>query len=209
MSGADQQRDNDTIAEKLRWRRVALRALGDVPPIVCECYGGFGRIGQKLYQRIPQGLVMDKDAAKCALLAQLRPTWSVYEGDTPRMLRLGAGTHLAFNYLDVDSYGGPWDTLRAFFAIPDRPLAARLVLVVHDGLHRVAKMGRAWSVGDLQSAVLTLGNTFVKEHYGDASRWLLGEIVAAGGWQVEHWHWSAGGDRAKNAHWYAVVTRAS
>lgn len=203
----DQQRDNDTLEEKLSWRREALRLVA-TEPVALECYGGWGLLGRELYRDIRRGVVMEKASPRCALLAELRPTWSVYEGDTIRMLRVGAGRHLTINYLDVDPYGSPWETLHAFFE-STRPFAQRMVVVAHDGIHRLVQMGRAWSVEVLDTMVREFGNSHVKEHYGAVSLILLGDIAEVAGYDVVDWRWAAGGDRKKNAHWLAVLEQRS
>ncbi len=201
----DEKRDNETLDEKLRWRREALRHLS-AEPVICEAYGGWGRVGQAVYRDVRHGVVLEKVSAKAATLALLRPTWSVYEGDTLRMLRAGAGRHLPINFLDLDPYGEPFTTLEAFFSA-ERQIADRIVIVAHDGMHRLVKMGRAWSVQILEPVVAEFGNSFVKEHYGEASILLVARMLEQYGYSVSDWRWASGGDRKKNAHFLAVVDR--
>ena len=72
---------------------------------------------------------------------------------------------------------------------------------------RLVKMGRAWSVKALEYIVAEFGNQYVKENYGEISRFLLNDIVAPSGYTVESWRWAEGGDRKKNCHWLAVLTK--
>ena len=120
------KKDNDGIRAKKTLRRRALDVLG-VEPIVIEGYAGEGALYEELYAEAPPGVAIEKDEAKAKFLADQRPTWRVYQGDSVEAIRQGLADDVAFNFVDADPYGDPWPFIMAFLRLPreraDRPIA--------------------------------------------------------------------------------------
>lgn len=199
------KKDNDSFDEKVRYRRRALRLL-NIPPIVLEAYGGWGKLNRACYLDLPSGVILERDPRKTEILSQLRPSWAVYEGDTVNMLASGVGREWPISYLDLDPYGEPWPALEAFF-ISERLWAPQMVVVVHDGLRNTLMLGKAWKVESLKSVVQQHGNKYIGEHYIDVCRELLGTRAAMAGYTIDRWWATYGGFNKQSTHWFAVLNR--
>jgi len=189
---------------KLRIRRAAL-ALVEGTPVVLEAYGGLGQVYRSLYNDIEQGVVLEKDPVKIDDLVQQRPTWAVYECDTPKALADGAGSHLEINYLDIDPYGDPWPAIEGFFS-SDRPRAKRLVIVVTDGMKRKINMG-AWQLKSFQDAVAVFGNHF-RDRYMEVCKWMLVRYAEKAGYKLVKFAGYRSGHLGQMFHYAGVMERA-
>jgi len=170
-----------------------LRQMSE-PPVILETHGGIGRLWAACYAGVEAGVVFEKDEDMAAHLARQRPTWAVYEADCVGALVGGAGAHLTVNVLDLDPWGEPWPAIQAFFE-SDRPRAARLWVVVNDGLRDCIKTGRAWRVESLQGMVQRYGNDLFAR-YLDVCRELLTQKAAQAGYSLDRfagYHCGAGG----------------
>ena len=187
------KRNNSTFKEKVALRRVMLRQMSE-SPVILETHGGLGRLWAACYAGVGAGVVFEKDEDKAAYLARQRPTWAVYEVDCVRALAGGVGAHLEVNVLDLDPWGEPWPAIGAFFE-SERPRAARLWVVVNDGLRDCIKTGRAWRVESLQGMVQHYGNDLFAR-YLDVCRELLTQKAAQAGYSLDRfagYHCGAGG----------------
>lgn len=184
-------------------RQLVMKRIAD--PVVMETHGGFGHIGNVVYAGVRTGVVFEKDEARADVLARQRPTWAVYNVDSERALRAGAGAHLMVNMLDLDPYGDPWPTLEAFFTSP-RPRAAELHLVVTDGLRAKVRMRAAWSGNTLAEMVRRYGNELFPV-YLDVCRELLGQKAGAAGYTVAGFHGYYAGKMNGMTHYAARLVR--
>lgn len=198
------KKDNSTINQKAALRRAALREL-TAEPVVMETHGGAGALYRACYSHIARGVVFEKDPAKCDLLVRQRPTWAVYETDVETALAIGAGAHLDVNFLDMDPYGQPWPTLKAFFT-SERPRAPRLVVVVNDGMRQKVRMGGSWSSGSLAPAVARFGNN-LNPIYLSVCEWLIAEYAKAAGYALRRFHGYYAGHAGNMTHYAAVLER--
>jgi hypothetical protein len=169
-----------------------------------ETHGGFGKIYERCYSHLTEGIVFETQPQKTEFLARQRPTWSVYEGDAVRSLALGVGDHLTVNFLDVDPYGQPWEVIQAFFE-SERPRASRLVLAVQDGLRQKLRLRGVDEVHTL--ACLKWSGDDLYQHYVDACRELVKRHSASAAYTITHWtayYTGRGGDLT---HYAAVLER--
>lgn len=193
--------DNSTYAQKVMLRQTALAQLADVP-VVMETHGGVGDVWSAVYAHIETGVVFEKDPFRTPLLAQQRPSWSVYEADSAVALGNSAGSHLTINLLDVDPFGDPWPTLAAYFS-SQRPFADHMVVVVNDGL-RVAAAGSAWKSDTLSPMVSKYGNQ-LWPHYLDICQELMSDVAI--GYTLRAFEGYYCGDKQKMTHYLAVLAR--
>jgi hypothetical protein len=197
------QLDNSTFYKKLHLRQRAIAALEN--PIVLEAYGGWGRIYESLYRRYPGGIVLEKDGRKAAALAQQRPTWAVYEGDTVKALAAGIAAHKPVNFLDVDPYGSPWETIQAFMA-SDRPFPSRLVVAVNDGLRQQIECGGAWRCEVMTPYVREFGNR-LRDDYLEVCQVIMGDIAKTRQYHLAGWAGYHCGHNQQLSHYWAILER--
>ena len=200
------QKDNSTFKQKVALRKLMLDQMGETPVIV-ETHGGMGQVWAAVYASVEQGVVFEKDEDKAGMLARQRPTWAVYEADCIQSLLGGAGAQLIANVVDVAPYGEPWPAIDAFFA-SSRPRADRLWLVVNDGLRQGLRMGKAWSVGSLASAVQMFGND-LHDRYLDVCKWMLKEKAALAGYSLSRFAGYYCGHVQQMTHYLALLVRDS
>ena len=186
--------------------RLQARRLLSVPLTMLETHGGMGHLWRSVFPDVERGLVLENDARKAEHLAAQRPTWSVYEGDTPKALAAGAGFHLCFNFIDADPFGDPWPTLEAIFK-PERPLATRLVVTVNDGLHRKLRVQGAWSIRSMAPVVAYWGNHNLHTRYLEICRWNFDRITARCGYAVQQWTAYHCGEAGCLTHYAALLER--
>ena len=201
---AFQQKDNDSIDDKVALRQVALSAVRD-KPVIMKTHGGMGAIYDRLYYPYDQGVVFDKDSLKAQMLSQQRPTWCVYQADVEKALSLGAGAHMEINYLDLDPYGDSWPTINAYFG-SKRPFAKRMIVVVNDGLRQKIRAGGAWDSKTLEPIVLMWGNQ-LWDKYLDACKVLLGMAIKDTGYEIKVFEGYYTGNGKKLTHFMAILER--
>ncbi len=191
------KQDNITFDQKVMLRQTAVSLIQN--PVIMETHGGYGDVYQALYHEIENGVVFEKDANRTTHLAHQRPSWAVYEADCVTTIGLGAGSHLCVNLLDIDPYGDPHPTIKAFFN-SQRPFAQKMVMVVNDGLRHVVRGGKAWDVGTLQPVVQQWGND-LWNHYLEACEWLVREAAAVAGYEVTFFEGYYTGIELKMTHY--------
>lgn len=192
------------MALKVSLRRNLLKEMDK--PIIMETHGGYGHIWAQCYFGLPDGVVFEKDAAKCAALAQQRPAWAVYECDCLAAIGAGVGAHLPVNFVDLDPYGESWPVIDAFFD-SDRHFPKRLAIVANDGLRLRLKTGTAWSTHSLQEAVQRFGNAAIYPRYLDVCRWLLAQKASKRGYSLARWAGYYCGYSQQMTHYAAVLER--
>jgi len=165
-------------------RRKMLKALeaNDALPVIMETHGGKGAIYSACYRTVQSGVVFEKDREKAGFLALQRPTWAVYEADCVGAIAHGAGAHLEVNVLDVDPYGEPWPTIRAFFE-SERPRTARLYVVVNDGLRQKLRISGGWHVASITSVVSRFGSD-LQGKYLAVCEIMIKELAAKAGYSL-------------------------
>lgn len=202
-----QQKDNSTLRLKVSLRQNLLREIDR--PVVMETHGGFGRIYDRCYRGVADGVVFEKDTKKAAFLAQQRPAWAVYECDCEMALRGGAGRHLAINVVDLDPYGEPWPVLDAFLVGHGDRLPERWGMVVNDGLRQKVSISGGWDVASLLDAVSHWGAAAMSRNYLDVCRWLVEKKVATVGYTVAKWAGYYCGANKGMTHYAAVLVRSA
>lgn len=198
------KQDNSTEKQKVMLRRSALRLLEEAP-VVLETHGGYGTLYRSCYQDVRMGVVFDMERDKARALARQRPTWAVYHGDCIPALAQGAGAHLSVNVLDLDPYGNPWPTMRAFFE-SERPWPERLVVVVNDGLRQKIQRSGGWDMVSVAPMVGHFGNDF-RARYLEACQWYLKKIAAQAGYGLSRWTGYYCGDHSLMTHYLALFIR--
>lgn len=198
-------KDNSTFREKVAIRRHALQAI-NTDPVICESHGGTGKLYRALYAEISSGMVIEKDQAKFKLLIHQRPTWSVYRGDSERVISAGCGAHLPINFLDLDPYGTPWPVLDAWIDSP-RPKAPRLIVVVNDGLRQKIKLGGAWSVGGFEEVTQRFGSD-IYDQYLAVCQWLMQQKAAQAGYTLSRFEGYYCGHNQAMTHYLAVLDQS-
>jgi len=198
------QLDNGSFDEKVMLRLTAVRALTETPVII-ETHGGIGDLWAACYRDVEEGVVFEKDSGKAEKLARQRPTWAVYEADSEIALRLGAGSHLCANLLDLDPYGDPWPAIRGYFG-SRRPFAGRMVVVVNDGLRHKIRGGGAWDSGTLAPMVERYGND-LWNRYLHICEEMMTEAVKLAGYRVTFFDGYYAGHEKKLTHYLAILEK--
>lgn len=177
-------------------------------PVVLETHGGVGKVFERIYADLPQGIVFESDAGKAEILCRQRPTWSVYQARSDVMLAEGAGNHLPVSLLDVDPYGEPWPTIEAFFR-SERPRVPRLGIAVNDGLRQKLRLQGGWSVHSMRQAVERWGNAALHEKYLEVAKWKMEQLGALQGYELTGWTGYYCGYNDDMTHYAAVLERAA
>ncbi|MBL1176887.1 hypothetical protein [Pantanalinema sp. GBBB05] len=198
------KKDNSTYWQKVRLRRSALAQLAN--PVVMETHGGFGKLYQACYSKLPNGIVFEKDSKRTDALALQRPTWAVYEGDCVAALAAGVGAHLEINLLDVDPYGEPWSAIAAFLN-SDRPRADVLHIVVNDGGRQSVQISGGWDKKVYQPLIERFGNGLFR-NYLEGCQILMHEKAAQAGYTLSRWHSYYCGHSKQMSHYWAVLERS-
>jgi hypothetical protein len=200
------KKDNTTLAFKLLIRKKALSKLVDesIPPVILETHGGKGEIFKRLYHGVDEGIVFDTSGGKTSRLAKQRPTWRVYESDCVMALTHGVGADMPITLLDVDPYGDPWPTIKAFFHSA-RSLAPAMAVAVNDGLRQKLRIG-AWDVGSMSEVVANYGNK-IHGDYLLICRELMETITGQAGYTLD---WFSGyycGYNKQMTHYLALLKK--
>jgi hypothetical protein len=199
------QKDNSTYTAKVALRQKVLHEHD--APVVLETHGGYGGIYRACYGHITQGVVLEKDPKKAAHLAEQRPTWSVWQGDSEALIAAGVGRHLLITLLDIDPYGSPWPLIAAWFA-SDRPHAPRLAVAVNDGLRQGVGMKQGWQYEHLRGVVEKYGNERLADNYLAACKELLASHAARAGYRLTRWAGHYTGHSQQMTHYAAIFVRS-
>lgn len=122
------KRDNGSLGAKAKVRRAVMFDGASV----LECFAGSGAMYRQAWSSAAFGACLDENSDKIHAAAMEREGWACYAGDTPRAIRHGFMAHVPFDIVDVDAYGSPWESVRAWL-VSRRSRAALTVLVVTDG----------------------------------------------------------------------------
>lgn len=179
-----EKKDNSTLQAKVNLRLDGLQGIDRNTPIL-ETHGGYGKIYGYCYARFPIGVVIEKNPDKASHLAQQRPSWRVYEGETEKALSNGLADDLEFGFIDIDPYGSPFGVLSALLDHP-RCLADSLVIAINDGMRQKVKRGGAWTVEALRPVVAEFGNE-IYPVYLDVCRWMVEKIATPNGYELSDW----------------------
>lgn len=191
---------------KISLRRNLLAELG-VAPVVLETHGGYGRVWERVYRSVADGVVFEKDPTKAEFLAQQRPTWAVYECDSTMALAAGVGGHLPINFIDLDPYGEPWPVLDAALAGLGAKLPERWALAVNDGLRQKIGMNGGWDVASITEAVSRWGAASMNREYHQVCRWLVEKKVSQLGFKLAKWAIYGCGHNGNMTHYGAILER--
>lgn len=200
------QKDNSTIILKASLRSELLRYIE--APVVMETHGGLGRLYDRCYRAVIDGVVFEKDAQKAEYLARQRPAWAVYECDCVTALEAGVGFHLPINVLDLDPYGEPWPVLDAFLRGHGGEWPERLGIVVNDGLRQKIQINGGWDVASLQGMVGKHGASRMYEHYLEICQEMLAEKASQHGYVLALWTGYYCGAGNNMTHYAAVLNRS-
>lgn len=200
-----QQIDNTTLGQKVALR-ISLQKRLRLPLVVMETHGGNGRVFERAYPTVQQGVVFEMDQAKAEHLAQQRPTWSVYQGKCEPAIEDGLGSHLPCNFLDVDPYGEPWPAIDAFFQ-SERPRPEQLAIAVNDGLRQKLRLQGGWSVRSMRQAVERFGNAKLHGQYLEVCRWKLEGMARRMDYELTHWTGYHCGANDDMTHYAAIFER--
>lgn len=198
------QLDNSTIVQKVRLRRRIL-SLYPAPPTVLETHGGYGRIFERTWYRARGGVVIEKDERKAEHLSQQRPTWAVYQGDCEAALAAGLAKETAFDIIDLDPYGQPFNVLAAL-AIPGRVFPDRWSLVVNDGLRQKVALNGGWDVRSLQTAIGRHGSNLYPI-YLQVARECVAEFADKIGFDLVGWTGYYTGKGNMMSHYWGIMQR--
>jgi len=198
--------DNNTYEQKVSLRVTALQQLGSTP-VVMETHGGIGDVYAAVYRDVVDGVVFEKQADRAAILANQRPTWSIYEADCVPAVKYGAGKHLTINLLDVDPYGSCWPVIDAFFS-SKRPFAERMMVVGNDGTGHKLRVQGGWQMEMMEPYLAKYGNHKLWELYPDVAEEILTDLVAQAGYEVTFWDRYRCGVELKMLHFVAVLERS-
>lgn len=198
------QKDNSTLKLKRRDRLECLQRLRE-QPVILEAYGGAGRLFEECYKKIERGAVFEKDAVKADMLARQRPTWSIYNSDCVKSLAGGVASHLTFNFIDLDPYGSPFETMDAIFGY-GRPLADSLWMVVNDGLRNKVRVGGAWKCKALLDIVRDWGNNLF-DRYLEVAQEKTRRIVDRAGYKVKSFEGYYCGHNSDMSHYWVELSR--
>ncbi len=204
------KKDNSTLSEKVRLRRRVLEHCA-APPMVLETHGGYGRIFERTWWKARAGVVIEKDDAKVEHLCRQRPTWAVYQGDCETALEMGLAKTVAFDVVDLDPYGQPFNVLAAL-SLPGRKFPDEWHLVVNDGTRNATRRGAngkgsyAWTLGVMKTAILKHGPDLYPI-YLDVARECVEEFAAKIGFEVVGWtgYYTGAGDLI--SHYWAILRR--
>lgn len=196
------QKDNSTFRQKAALRRRALGWIDD--PLVLETHAGSGKLYRACYSDLPFGVAVERDERKTDLLAEQRPAWAVYQGDSESALAAGLAADWPISFLDLDPYGEPWPVLDAFFE-SERERPARLVVVVNDGLRQKLAIA-AWDVESMRGVVERYGNKSVYARYLDVARELMIEKAAGAGYRLDRFEGYYCGHGQQMTHYAAVLS---
>lgn len=208
-------RDNSTLKEKLSIRQ---RMLDDVQsrigktPIILEAFGGKGDLYRRVYPHIRYGTVLERDPQKVDRLCWQRPTWSVYQGDSPSLLLAGLGSHQDCNTFDVDPYGQPWDAINSLFVSFSqglRPVPATIWLVVNDGARQYLrrKADAIWETDWLPADIVDRWGNALELNYLDVVRELLERCGSLTGYTITSFEGYYCGHVLQNTHYLARFER--
>lgn len=200
------QKDHTSLGRKVALRNNLLSDLRKMgaEPVVMETHAGKGAIFVRCYASIVDGVALERNQEKTEHLAWQRPTWSVYEGDSERMLAAGVGRHLPINFLDLDPYGASWPCLRAFFD-SDRPFPPVMALAVNDGLRGGIKMTGWRHLEPIIGVPLCQRDAY--ERYLEVCQALVGQISGAQGYKIERWAGYYCGHNHDVTHYAAILRR--
>ena len=197
------KKDNSAFRQKVLLRKEALKHVsGD--PVIMETHGGRGEIFRACYSHIQDGIVLEKDLNKSAILGLQRPTWRVYETDCEAAIREGVGSDMKINFLDIDPYGDPWRTIDAFLE-SDRERVNSLCVVVNDGLRKSVRFGKSGDIGVFQDIVKKYGIKFY-DFYLDICQEMMKEKVGKAGYSLVHFSGYYCGTMSDITHYMALLT---
>lgn len=196
-------KDNSTLKAKASLRAGLLKHIPD--PFVIETHGGYGGVHGLCYRHIPHGIVIEKQEAKAEVLAANNPGWSVFCGDSEKLLSAGLGAHVPCNFLDVDPYGDPWPTIEGFLF--SRPLPDLVGIAVNDGLRHKLKRQGGWAVESISEAVREFGNERLYRDYAEVCRWNMSRLAVKVGLTLDRWAAYYCGDKDAMTHYAALLRR--
>ena len=173
-------------------------------PVVMETHAGFGKLYERLYSHVVQGVAFEKDENKANVLAIQRPTWAVYNNDSKQMLEAGVGFHIPLNFFDLDPYGDPWPTLDALLMNADK-LPDRFGVAVNDGLRRFVMLGRGGK-SSVASYLVRHGSQ-AGEKYPKICQEIMADKLGKVGLELVKWAVHSSGHGGQMTNYTAVAER--
>lgn len=157
------------------------------------------------------GWVVEKDSGKAAQLTYQRPDWWVIEGESEKLLKACPTAFAGANFVDIDPWGNPWEHLQALLT-PERRLADRLQLVVHDGSRRFLSFSKnggndqRWKQGFFLELTLKYGNN-LRDDYLDICQVTVAELARFCGYRLTGWAGEYTGKDSHSTHYWATLLR--
>lgn len=198
-------KDNATIRQKAALRREVLALVKD--PLIMETHGGYGRLFTECYEHISRGIVFEKEADRCDVLAIQRPSWRVYQCKAETAISQNVAPDWAINILDADPHGSPWPTLKAFFS-SQREFADEMFLAINDGYRRHARRKMAWKSPIMRPVCERFGND-VFSIYLKTCEWMAGEFAKLAEYELVNFAGYYCGNGNNMTHYAARLQRRS
>ena len=200
MAHKTRQKDSTHPQLKIAMRHALIERLSGMHEVL-DCYGGMGIMYDACY-RPYDGTVMELDPLRIESLARARPTWRVFEGDSPRMLAAGVTRGRCISLIDCDSYGSPWPALEGFFTGHDLfPFCLAIAMTCGD-IQKIDLTG-GWDIKGWQPYVQRYGNK-LKPIFLAVCQERLANLVTSRGYRIAWWH-GAYGHRRHAAYCAAVL----
>ncbi|HEY9764651.1 MAG TPA: hypothetical protein V6D07_19140 [Trichocoleus sp.] len=204
------KRDNSAAAFKVELRNTAMQETLD--PLILETHGGEGLMFTHCYAKAKRpGWVCEKDGNKCSELVRQRPDWHVFECESEALLEGCPTAFKGVNFVDIDPWGNPWEHMQALF-VPERRLADRLQLVVHDGCRRflaISKGGgrdQRWRQGFFLMLSQRYG-TNLRDDYLEICQVSVAELAKKCGYRMAGWAGQYTGHDSHSTHYWATLLR--
>lgn len=198
------KKDNTTFLQKVTLRRRLLQEIKD--PRILETHGGYGKIYSCCYSEVENGCVFEVDEGKAESLTVQRPTWSVYQSDCVKSMKMGVPGHLEFNFIDVDPYGSSWPAIDAVLS-GSIHLADKVAFAVNDGLRQKLRIGSGWEVKQMAGPCARYGNANLFFKYEQICRDMMQEKSSKAGYALEDWVCYYCGHNGDMTHFGAVLRR--
>lgn len=131
--GARKFNGEDAELKALLRKRVA-NALPDDARVL-ECHAGVGLMWRRVWHRFHGvAIEQEEDLAQQAMAQRTAhgDRWTVYQGDSLRLIECGSFASLAFDAIDIDPFGSPWKWVKAW-GTTERNRAPVEYLVLTDG----------------------------------------------------------------------------
>lgn len=196
-------KDNGQIDNKLKIRQKAL-SLMDEDPFVLETHAGYGAIYARLYSGF-YGVAIEKNPSKIDHLVKQRVSWAIYEGDADKVAGVISTVHPEINFVDIDPYGSPFNTLDAFFS-GQVYKPKKIVIAINDGQRQKVQMGGGWAIHQLEQSIVKFGNHNAYKRYLDICADVIERKASEAGYSLTRFSGFYGGHNYNMTNYFAVLS---